>query len=114
MLYVAITLVPPMALWLLFRTIMRLKVTKDAIPKGALLPLWTRCWGYPTLAVGLVFDLCVNVFHGTFVFAELPRELTVSARIKRLCATGTPRRKAVAVLIRDNLLKPYDPSGGHD
>lgn len=123
MTYVAITLVPPLLLWVLFRIIMRLKARRDnAVPKN--LPTFTKVWGYPTLFVGYVLDCLVNVLHCVVLFVELPKELTVSARVKRHThdTTVPPRylkylvlwRRAVARLMRDRLLKPYDPSGGHD
>lgn len=123
MTYVALALVPPMLLWLLFRIIMRLKERRDkAVPKD--LPTFTKVWGYPTLFVGYALDFMVNVMHCTVVFLEMPKESTVSARVKRHTndTTVPPSylkyivlyRRAVACLMRDRLLKPYDPSGGHD
>lgn len=122
MIYV-IALVPPMLLWLIFRIVMRLKVRRDAaVPKG--LPLLTKLWGYPTLVIGYLLDLIVNVLHVSVLLLELPEELTVSARVSRHTHDETvPKwymwplvmyRRMVARLIRDRLLKPYDPSGGHD
>lgn len=119
--YLAAFLVMPMALWVLFRIIMRLKIRKDG---GEVLSRATLAWGYPTLMVGYALDFATNVWQGTVLFLEVPKELTVSARVKRHTHdTSVPAwywkplvlwRRLVARTLRDRVLKPYDPSGGHD
>jgi hypothetical protein len=48
----------------------------------------------------------------TLLLLEWPKEMTVTARLKRHNATSTGWRKAVAVWF-EPLLDPYDPSGDH-
>lgn len=119
--YLAAFLVTPAALWVVFRIIMRLKTRKDS---GEVFTTWTKTWGYPLLAFGYLLDFLTNIVHGTILFLELPKELTVSARVSRHTHDKTVPawymrplvmyRYKVACLLRDRLLKPYDPSGGHD
>lgn len=68
--------------------------------------------GYPTLAIGLVLDLVVNVVLMTPLLMELPRELTVTARLKRHNRESTGWRLA-AVKFFEPVLDPLDPSGDH-
>ena len=68
--------------------------------------------GYPTLAIGLVLDVIVNVLVMSPLLLELPHELTVTSRLKRHHTTSTGWRLAV-VLFLEPLLDPLDPSGDH-
>lgn len=97
-------------LWVFYLAVMNLKRAKDAgtIPRTA---LW---FGYPVLLAGLLIDLFVNVFVATVIFLDLPRELTMTARLKRYVREqpGT-WRASVAVWFAANLLDAFDPSGKH-
>lgn len=68
------------------------------------------------LVIGLLQDLFWQYIFATALWLELPKwgEHTVSARVKRLCSTGSGWRKRLAETIRDTWLKRYDRSGGHD
>jgi hypothetical protein len=68
--------------------------------------------GYPTLFIGLFLDLLVNWFVMTFILLELPREFTVTSRLKRHNQNSTGWRKAV-VKFFEPVLDPLDPSGDH-
>lgn len=102
-------------LWVFFLAVMLLKQHKADL-RG-----WVLWLAYSTLLVGWVFDFVVQVTVATALFLELPQELTVSGRVKRL-TTGQGSRFAlsrrwaeiVALVFRDRLLKPFDASGGHD
>lgn len=102
-------------LWVFFLAVMLLKQHKADL-RG-----WVLWLAYSTLLVGWVLDFVVQVTVATALFLELPQELTVSARVKRL-TTGQGSRFAlsrrwaevVALVFRDRLLKPFDASGGHD
>lgn len=96
------------ALWVFFLAVMSLKRAKDA----GLLTTTARVFGYPVLFVGLLLDFLANVFVLTVLLGELPREGTVTSRLKRHNATSTGWRKAVAKWA-EPLLDPYDPSGDH-
>jgi hypothetical protein len=72
--------------------------------------LWILC--VPFVALSLVVDVLNNIFVFTFLFAELPKELTVTERLKRHVKEHTLRGK-LARLIGDNLLNAFDPTGDH-
>lgn len=96
------------ALWVFFLAVMTLKRAKDA----GLLGFWSKVFGYPVLFIGLALDFLANVLVLSILLFELPREGTVTSRLKRHNATSTGWRKAVAVWA-EPLLDPFDPSGDH-
>jgi hypothetical protein len=96
------------ALWVFYLAVMSLKHAKDA----GLLTLTAKAFGYPVLIVGWVLDFFVNALVLSVLLAELPRELTVTARLKRHNRYSTGWRKAVARWA-EPLLDPFDPSGDH-
>jgi hypothetical protein len=95
-------------LWVLFLAVMNLSRAKKAgtLSKPALI------LGTPVLFVGYLLDFLLNVFVMTIVLAEMPDELTVSARLKRHRKESTGWRLAVVHWF-EPLLDPYDPSGDH-
>jgi len=95
------------ALWIFYLAVMNLKQARD---KG-LLNKTAMALGYPVLIVGYLLDAFVNVFVITFLLLELPKEITVTSRLKRH-NKGTGWRKAIAAWA-EPLLDPYDPSGDH-
>lgn len=108
-------------LWLLlvfFWACMTLKRIRNA---GLLAPQ-TKLFGYPTLCVGLVIDFVGNVIPVSIILLEVPREWTVSSRLKRhngsaITASGLRGalqrwRKSVAAWA-EPMLDPADPSGDH-
>lgn len=96
------------ALWIFYLAVMGLKRAKDA----GLLSTTAKCLGYPVLIVGYVLDCFVNFTVMTVLLLEIPKETTVTSRLKRHNETSTGWRKAVA-LWAEPLLDPYDPSGNH-
>ena len=68
-------------------------------------------YGY-VLIPGLVLDFLLNAIVGTAIFRELPRELTLTSRLRRLKKTGNARQKAWAFWLCDHLLDQFD-RGGH-
>lgn len=96
-------------LFVFFLAVMSLKIASDA---GRLTPAG-KVLGYPILAIGYLLDFFVQTTLAVLLFLELPRETTVSGRVKRHCK-GTGWRASLAIWMREQLLKPYDPSGGHD
>jgi hypothetical protein len=105
--YLFISLCSIYLLWLAFICVMGLKRAKDA----GLLSKTAMALGYPVLIVGYLLDCFVNVFVMTLLLLELPRETTVTSRLKRH-NKGTGWRKAVSAWA-EPLLDPYDPSGDH-
>lgn len=99
----------PWLLWVFYAAIMRLKQVRAA---GGL-TLAMKVFGYPALVVGLAIDFIVNLVIGSLVFAERPREWTLSGRLWRLSQTGTDWRQRWALAIRVALLDAIDPTGMH-
>jgi predicted transporter len=106
--YIGLSLASFYLLWVLFLAVMNLKRVKDAgmLSKTALV------LGTPVLILGLVVDAIVNVFVMTLILLEMPKESTVTARLKRHNRDSGGWRKAV-VLWMEPLLDPFDPSGDH-
>lgn len=94
--------------WVFYLAVMSLKRGNDA----GTLTFWCKFFGYPVLFVGLLLDLVCNVLVMTVLLGEVPRELTVTSRLKRHNLHSTGWRKAVAVWA-EQLLDQFDPSGDH-
>tara|TARA_R110000787_G_scaffold118721_2_gene229578 strand:+ start:1122 stop:1460 length:339 start_codon:yes stop_codon:yes gene_type:complete len=95
-------------LWIFYLAVMNLKRARDA----GLLTKTATALGYPVLFMGYALDCFVNVFVISILLLELPRETTVTARLKRHNNESKGWRKAVAVWA-EPLLDPFDPSGNH-
>jgi uncharacterized membrane protein YhaH (DUF805 family) len=96
------------ALWIFYLAVMNLKRVRDAGKLGTV----AKVFGYPVLLVGYVLDVLVNVTLMTVLFLEIPRETTVTARLKRHNRTGSGWRQRLAAWF-EPLIDPYDPSGNH-
>jgi hypothetical protein len=96
------------ALWLFYLAVMALKRARDA---GQLTTV-AYVLGLPMLVVGLALDVLVNWFVMTLLLLELPREATVTARLRR--HKGDPEwRGKVSRWFALHLLDTFDPSGRH-
>lgn len=95
-------------LWVFFLAVMRLKEVRDTVG----LTFWCKVFGYPVLFVGLLLDFLCNVFLLSLILLEVPKEGTVTARLKRHNRESTGWRKSVAVWA-EQLLDRFDPSGDH-
>jgi cyanate permease len=96
------------ALWIFYLAVMNLKRAKDA----GQLTTTAKVLGYPVLIVGYVLDCFVNFTVMTILLLEIPRETTVTARLKRHLNECDCWRKSIALWAAP-LLDPYDPSGKH-
>lgn len=96
-------------LWVLFLATMNLKEAQDA----GQLRGFAKLSGYTVLIEGLVWDAFIQLTFASFIWAELPREWTVSGRVARLCNGPAGWRRDRAIWFRDTLLKLFDRSGGH-
>jgi len=64
--------------------------------------------------VGFVGDVLYNLTVGTVIFLEIPRELTLSSRMKRLHLRNIDDwRGKLAAWVCTNILNKYDPTGHH-
>lgn len=117
-------------LWILYICVMGFKRARNdgKLSKTALV------LGYPVLVFGYLLDFLVNVVFMTPLLLDLPRELTVTARLKRHNSTSLiddmtgfsawqivrayyknfmlPYRKFMVRWTKP-LLDPFDPSGTH-
>lgn len=107
--YIVIGIAAFWVLWVLFLAVMNLNEAKIAgtLSRAVLAPAYLTLW------IGLLVDFIVQVTFASVLWLELPREATVSARVARLIKSGHGYRHDLAVWFRDNLLKPFDRSGGH-
>lgn len=96
------------ATWILYLAVMNLDRAKRA---GTLSPTAFKL-GMPLLIVGYLLDFLLNATVLTFVLVELPRETTVTSRLKRHHKTSAGWRLAV-VLWLEPLLDPFCASGDH-
>lgn len=95
-------------LWVYYLAVMHLKVARD---RGELIG-FVRYPAYFTLGVGLLVDFLMNVIPCSIIFLELPREKTVTSRLKRhINSEGW--RSDLAAWFCMNLLNRFDPSGNH-
>jgi hypothetical protein len=95
-------------LWVFFLAVMSLKRARDA----GTLSKFAWVLGMPVLVIGLLLDLVINVLVMSVVLWEIPRELTVTARLKRHNKQSTGWRLVVAKWF-EPILDPFDPSGDH-
>lgn len=95
-------------LYVFYCAVMNIKRVRDM---GKLTKLG-MAFGYPTLVIGLVLDLLVNVFVMTLILLELPRELTVTSRLKRHHRESSGWRLSI-VKFFEPVLDPLDPTGDH-
>lgn len=95
-------------LWIFYLAIMNLKRARDS----GYLTGFVKYPSYLTLFIGLIVDFIINVIPCTFIFIELPKEFTVTSRLKRHI-NNEGWRSNVASWICMNLLNQFDPSGNH-
>lgn len=95
-------------LWIFYLAVMNLKRARDM----GLLSRTATALGTPVLIVGYLLDAVLNVVVMSLILLELPREATISQRLKRHNRDAGGWRKAVAAWF-EPLLDPFDPSGNH-
>ena len=94
-------------LYVFYCAVMNIKRVRDM---GKLTTLG-KVFGYPTLLIGLALDLAVNVLVMSPLLLEIPREWTVTSRLKRHQRSTGWRLKVVKFF--EPVLDPLDPSGDH-
>ena len=128
--FTVVSLAATYVLWIVYIAIMGFKRAKN----DGTLSKTAKALGYPWLVVGYLLDGVVNFVVLTVLLIELPRELTVTARLQRHNITKKiedftgfswwgcfrawfknvmlPWRKALVCWAKP-LLDPFDPSGTH-
>ncbi len=105
--YLAYAVSSMFLLWVFYLAVMKLWLVKRR--DGLNLP--SKILGYLALAIGYVLDFNANVGVMSVVLLELPRETTVTSRLRRHMQ-GTGWRRKVAGWF-EPILDPYDPTGNH-
>jgi hypothetical protein len=72
-----------------------------------------KFFSYPWYFIGLLLDFSLNVFWGTLVFLQPPRDVLLTGRLIRIKKTGQGWRLKLATWICEELLDPLDPKGCH-
>jgi len=68
----------------------------------------------PFIVAAMCVDVFANIFIAPFVFFELPRELLVTTRLRKIIAGGsTAQNHMIAIWLCDSVLDPLDPTGNH-
>jgi hypothetical protein len=105
----------PYMLWADYLSVMALKRQRDAQDtpdvKGGL-STWAAIAGPWILIRGYTLDFLVNITWMTAILWELPRELTVTHRLRRHIE-GNTKHAALCLSIRTKLLDGFDPAGIH-
>lgn len=91
-------------LWIFFLAVMSLKKAYEAETLSK--PLIAL--GFPILLIGFYIDFLVNLFFMTIIMLELPKEFTVSERLKRHRQWSYGYRKKVADAFVP-ILNTFDP-----
>lgn len=99
------------ALWVFYLAVMHLKRARD----HGMLSRPALYLGYPVLLVGYALDVFVQLVPATVIFLDLPRELTLTGRLKRYLNTEPSGswRESAAVWMCAHLLDQFDPDGRH-
>lgn len=109
MIYSLYTLLSIYLLWIFYLAVMNL----HRVHKTTGLSKTTFIFGVPVLAVGLLLDVLVNISVCSLLFLDIPRELTVTARLQRYNKASDGWRKKTALWIAEHFLDVFDPSGKH-
>lgn len=85
----------------------------DGANKQGKLAPWFVTFGKVFAAVSLVWDVICNVLWTSIIFLELPREATISQRLRRLVKGSPGWRKDLALWFSINLLNPFSYGKPH-
>lgn len=111
MILAAYTFATVYALWLFYLAVMHLARAREA----GTLSRTALYLGYPLFLIGYLLDVFVQVVIASVVFLDIPRDWTLTGRLKRYINTepaGSWREK-VAVWFCAHLLNAFDPDGKH-
>lgn len=98
-------------LWILYVAMMNIDRARNIDQ----LPWQAKIMVYPTVALFDIVELIANVIVCTPIFFDLPREVTVSDRLRRYAADPTSAGKYRMTLVNfvRPMLDPFDPDGPH-
>lgn len=93
--------------WIYYLAAMKLIRHRDQLHPVA------KAHGYLfVIAPGLIYDAFLNLFIATLIFVDLPKEVLLTARLKRYKRGSDGWRKTFALWICEHLLDQFD-EGGH-
>ena len=107
-LFILLLVTAPYQLWCDYLGVMALKRQRD---NGGLSGP-AKLFGTYVLMRGYLLDFLCNVVHCTVLLRELPRELTVTKRLRRHIE-GNTVHAAKCLAFRTQLLDGFDPAGIH-
>lgn len=96
-------------LWFFYLAVMNLARAKE---NGTLTTV-ALYLGYPIFLVGYLLDIFVQVTVMSLLFLELPKEWTVTGRLKRHLYGSLGWREKIAAWFCHHLLNTFDPNGRH-
>lgn len=94
--------------WMFYLIVMTLKRARDA----KTLSPYAHIMAVPLIVVAETLDAIGNWTFCTILFLELPREILITSRLKRLILSEG-WRSDLAGFICGDLLNAFDPSGNH-
>lgn len=103
--YITVGIVGFFTLWFLFINVMTWKKYQDKIPKVIQYPL------YAIAGIGYIVDVLFNWFYGTAIFLQLPKQLTLTKRLRLILITENPEtswRFKIAYFMCTKLIEPWD------
>jgi hypothetical protein len=108
------TLLAFYVLWVLYLAVMNLK-RADLADK---LPIQVKVAAAPVALIGVFIDIALNFIPLTVLLLELPREYTISQRLRRHNNAGPGRRtlsrwRHFVARTAEPFLDPFDPDGDH-
>lgn len=109
----AVFLVSTFVLWWLFAHLMMLRDYVEQEAKGHWYYHPLKAIGYVLFAFGYTYDVVYNWLIASWVFSQIPREATLTARLLRYLHGSEPGlwRRPLALLTCTKLIEPWDP--GH-
>ncbi len=106
-LFLLLLICAPGMLFADYAAVMNFKRVRDTV---GLTRVQTFCGSY-MLVRGYLLDMLVNVLHMSVLLCELPRELTVTRRLRRHIE-GNTKHAALCLRLRQEL-DALDPAGIH-
>ena len=100
------------ALWVFWNLFIYMMGVYRAFLSGRLKGL-SLAMAAPVLAVAFVVDFLMQMTVFNVIFWEVPRELLVTNRLRRMMSGPNGWRRRLAEYLCMHLLDPFDPTGAH-
>ena len=106
---IGVSLVSLYALWVLYVAVMNIQ----RVQKEGKLTLGSKILAFPVVLVGYTLDVVLNYVLLTVILLELPKEKTISQRLKRHNQGRGSKWGAMIARFVEPILDPYDYRGDH-